>query len=240
MDPESPAGARTLFVAGFGTGVWKSTDDGKSWTLKNNGIEGTDPFAWRLARDTQGVMYLVVARRTEEGEYGTAGDGALYRSKDEADTWEKMPLPEGLNGPNGLAIDPRDPKRLYLAAWGRYEADGAVMGGIWLSTDAGKTWDNVLDRDQYIYDVTIDPDNPDILYACGFGSSAWRSTDAGESWTRIPGFNFKWGHRVLPDPRHPGKIFITTFGGSVWYGPAEGDPDAAEDIVTPVVSYGTD
>jgi hypothetical protein len=35
---------------------------------------------------------------------------------------------------------------------------------------------------------------------------------------------------VIPDPADAGRIFITTFGGSVWHGPAEGDPKAAEDM----------
>jgi hypothetical protein len=38
---------------------------------------------------------------------------------------------------------------------------------------------------------------------------------------------------VIPDPRDPAWIFITTFGGGVWYGPAAGDPDALEDIAGP-------
>ena len=33
-------------------------------------------------------------------------------------------------------------------------------------------------------------------------------------------------------------IYITTFGGSVWYGPADGDPRAGEDIVTRALGYG--
>ncbi|MHC4713605.1 MAG: WD40/YVTN/BNR-like repeat-containing protein [Planctomycetota bacterium] len=237
LDPASPTKARILYVAGFGTGVWKSTDGGKTWALRNEGIEGGDPFAWRFARDSNGVLYLIVARRSEDGSYNNAGDGALYRSTDGAETWEKMSLPEGLNGPNGLAIDPDDPKRLYLAVWGRYEPDGAKTGGIWLSTDAGATWKNVLSEDQYIYDVTIDPRDPSVLYACGFTSSAWRSEDRGETWKRVKGYNFKWGHRVICDPGDPDMIYVTTFGGSVWYGPAKGDPDAAEDIVAPAASY---
>jgi hypothetical protein len=91
---------------------------------------------------------------------------------------------------------------------------------------------------QHVYDITVDPRDSRILYACGFESSAWRSTDRGETWHRISGYNFKWGHRVIPDPRDPDSIFITTFGGSVWHGPAAGDTDAAEDIVTPILSYG--
>jgi hypothetical protein len=32
-------------------------------------------------------------------------------------------------------------------------------------------------------------------------------------------------------------IYVTTFGGSLWHGPAKGDPSAPEDIVTPAVAY---
>ncbi len=45
------------------------------------------------------------------------------------------------------------------------------------------------------------------------------------------------GHRVIPDPERADRIFVTTFGGSVWYGPAAGDPKATDDIVTPVAAY---
>jgi hypothetical protein len=61
-----------------------------------------------------------------------------------------------------------------------------------------------------------------VLYAAGFESSAWRSPDRGMHWARVPGFNFKWGHRVIPDPQDRNKIYITTFGGSVWHGSVNG------------------
>jgi len=237
LDPESPVERRVLYVAAFGKGVYKSTDGGDHWTLKNNGIEGNEPYAWRLARDRDGAIYLIVARRSDDGSIGNAYDGALYRSVDGAEHWVKLPLPKGVNGPNGLAIDPRDAKRLYLAAWGRSAPEGAVDGGIFLSTDAGASWRPVLDRDQHVYDVTIDPRNPKLVYASGFESSAWRSEDRGLTWKRIGGYNFKWGHRVIPDPFHPDKIYVTTFGGSIWHGPAKGDANAPEDIATPVVRW---
>jgi len=222
----------------LGKGVFKSTDGGRTWALRNQGLPGPEPFAWRLARDKNGTLYVVLARRSEDGSFGNAQDGALFRSRDGADHWEGITLPKGVNGPNGLAIDAQNPNRLYLAAWGRKTAEGAVDGGIFISTDGGNSWRNVLSQDQHVYDITIDPRDPKVLYACGFESSAWRSTDRGETWKRIRGFNFKWGHRVIPDPRDPGRIYITTFGGSVWYGPATGDPQAAEDIVTPSLAYG--
>jgi photosystem II stability/assembly factor-like uncharacterized protein len=78
LDPQSPENARTLYVAAFGKGVYKSVDGGGAWTLKNRGLAGDEPFAWRLARAANGGIYLVVARRSEDGRIGDAGDGGLY------------------------------------------------------------------------------------------------------------------------------------------------------------------
>jgi photosystem II stability/assembly factor-like uncharacterized protein len=173
-----------------------------------------------MVRDSVGALYLIVARRSDDGGFGNAGDGAVYRSTDGAEHWSGVPLPAGLNGPNGLAIDPRDPTRLYLAAWGRSTREGAADGGIYLSVNRGATWRRVLDRDQHIYDVTIDPNDARVLYATGFESGAWRSADRGLTWRRIPGFDFKWAHRVAVDPLDRARIYVTTYGGSVWHGMA--------------------
>jgi hypothetical protein len=47
----------------------------------------------------------------------------------------------------------------------------------------------------------------------------FRKTEASTG-AEIPGFNFKWGHRVTPDPENPKAVYITTFGGDVWHGTA--------------------
>ncbi len=234
LDRRSPKTARVLYVTGFGRGVYKSTDSGASWASKNRGLPANEPFAWRLTQDSAGTLYIVIARRSEDGSIGNSKDGSLYRSKDGAETWEAVALPEGVNGPNGLTVDPSNPARMYLSAWARKSTDKDAGGGIFLTTDSGRTWKRTLDRDGHIYDVTIDPGNSAILYACGFESSVWRSGDRGETWARVPGYNFKWGHRVIPDVAHPGMIYVTTFGGSVWYGPSTGDPNASGDIVPPI------
>jgi photosystem II stability/assembly factor-like uncharacterized protein len=233
LDPTSPVGQRTLYACGFGSGVYKSTDNGRTWQLKNRGITEAIPFAWRIVRADDGTLYLILARNNG-GRYGEPGSGALYRSVDGAEQWEKMTLPDGCNGPNGLALDPRDNRRMYLAAWGQERTDVDTGGGVFLSIDKGQTWKNVFNKSQHVYDVTIDLKTPDTLYVCGFDASAYRSTDAGLHWTRIRGYNFKWGHRVIVDPNDASKIYITTFGGSVWHGPAAGDKIAPEDIVAPV------
>jgi photosystem II stability/assembly factor-like uncharacterized protein len=234
LDPDSPAGARTLYACAYGRGVFKSADDGRTWSARNTGLEQRQPFAWRITRAKDRTLYLVVARRSERGRLGDADDGALYRSTDGADHWVRVALPAGTNGPNGIAVDPGDPRRLYLAAWGVATPGGDTGGGIFLSTDAGATWTNVLPQSQHVYDVTIDPRDPSVLYASGFDQAAYRSADRGATWTRLRGFNFKWGHRVVPDLADPKSVYVTTFGGSVWHGPAAGDPEAVEDVVRPV------
>ena len=233
VDPTSPRGQRTVYATGFGRGVYKSTDNGRTWQLRNAGIEQRQPFAWRITRGEDGTLYLVVARRSERGRIGDADDGALYRSTDGAAHWTRMALPPGTNGPSGLTIDPRDPKRLYLAAWGVAPPGGDTGGGIFLSTDRGATWTNVLPESQHVYDVTVDPRDPAVLFASGFDQAAYRSADRGQTWSRLRGFNFKWGARVIPDAAEPAMVYVTTFGGSVWHGPATGDPAAAEDRLPP-------
>jgi photosystem II stability/assembly factor-like uncharacterized protein len=237
LDPASPANARVLYVTALGRGVYKSIDGGKSWSLKNRGLEGSDPLGWRMTRDREGVLYLIIARRSDDGSIGNSGDGALYKSTDGAEHWTHLTLPAGVNSPNGLAVDPRDSKHLLLAAWGRSTPPQAQGGGIYASSDGGKTWRNVLANDQHIYDITVDPHDPKVMYAAGFESSAWRSTNAGATWERIRGYNFKWGHRVIPDPTDSEKIYITTYGGGVWHGPAKGDPAAVDEIATPALAH---
>jgi photosystem II stability/assembly factor-like uncharacterized protein len=230
----------TIYACAFGKGVYKSTDNGKTWTLKNKGIDGKEPFAWRIIRNEKnGELFLIVCRRSDDGSIGNQFDGAVYRSSNGAENWTKMKIPEGTNGPMSLIIDPENNNRLLLSAWGRptpgqFTED--IGGGIFLSSDNGETWSQVLVKDQHIHDITYDTRN-NTYYACGFNGSAYRSDDQGKSWSRIKGFNFKWGKRVDPDPADPNKIYIITFGGGVWHGPAKGDPNAAEDIVTPLLSY---
>ena len=234
LDPRSPKGNRTLYAAAFGRGVYKSVDNGRTWALKNNGLAPDprqQPFAWRLVLDEVRTLYLVVARRSERGRIGDADDGALYKSIDGAEHWTPLPLPKGTNGPNGLTVDCRDPRRLYLSAWGVATPGGDTGGGVFVSADGGQTWRRATIDAQHVYDVTIDPRTPDVMYACGFDQGVYRSTDRGDTWQRIRGFNFKWGQRVAIDPADPAQIYVTTFGGGVWHGPAAGDPSSTEDVV---------
>jgi hypothetical protein len=51
-----------------------------------------------------------------------------------------------------------------------------------------------------------------------FCAAAYRSDDYGKTWKKIKGYDFHWGHRVIPDVNNPDKVYLTTFGSSVWHG----------------------
>jgi photosystem II stability/assembly factor-like uncharacterized protein len=153
---------------------------------------------------------------------------AKAKTAQHPDHWQRRDLPAGVTGPTGLEVDPRNPKRLYLTAWGQEGEDADWNGGVFASDDGGQTWQVIFTQSQHVYDLTIDSRNPDTLYITGFDAAAYRSTDRGAHWARIKGYDFKWGHRVILDPNDPTQIYITTYGGGVWHGPAAGADNPLE------------
>lgn len=217
LDPSSPVGSRTLYAAVFDKGVYKSVDDGHSWTLKNNGIS-ENLNAWRFVILPDGSLFLLVARGKTNKK---VVDGALYKSTDGADTWERVPLPEGVNAPNDMAFDPDDIKRMYLACWPEEGAGECRGGGVYATCDAGETWSNILDPAAYVYSVTVHPDNPAMIFAVTFNNAVYHSDNKGRTWSMLEGYDFKWGHRAVIDPYNKDMMYLTTFGSSVWYGPVK-------------------
>lgn len=218
LDPQSPAGRRTLYAAGFGKGVYKSVDDGHTWALKNNGL-GENLNAWRILLLPDGALYLVIARGKRQGKII---DGEIFRSTEGAEHWEKVLLPDGVNAPNDLVFDPENPERMYLACWPYTQNGDEVYGGAYITENGGKSWDNIFDRSSYVYGLALHPDRSSEVFLVNFEGSAYRSENRGISWKRVEGYNFKWGHRPIVDPYNKDMLYITTFGSSVWHGPARG------------------
>lgn len=128
---------------------------------------------------------------------------------------------------NDLAVDPTNPDTLYA---------GTAGGGVWRSTDAGRTWEQPSgDLTNYTVEwVEVDPADPARLWAAvdQRGPSAmFRSTDRGASWKRVTdrvqgelGNLHAVGQRVAFAPGKPGTMFVpstnlhyrTEDGGKTW------------------------
>jgi len=227
LDEKSPAGNRTLYAAGYGKGVYKSTDDGETWELKLHGMRGNGNLnAYKLLLLPDGRLYAIVARGQKRRK---EVDGALYVSNDNAESWTKVDLPENLNAPNHIEYDPSDPKRLYLSCWPKTIKGREYGGGVYKSDD-GVNWEQIYKEDAHVFGLAVDPDDGNNLYICGFDHSAHRSSDRGKTWKKLRGYNFHWGHQPVLDPYDKDMLYITTYGSSVWYGPRKGDPNAFEDV----------
>lgn len=237
MDIHSDVGNRTLYTTVYNKGVFKSTDDGQNWKLCNNGLDSnTAAFEITIAAD--GNLYLVVCPvpAFKNGEKGSAFySGAVYKSTDGAASWKKLQVTANdLLFPSGLTTDSDDPNTIYLGCWANIslrdlvgsavakdnDADSRIYfpGGIYRSGDGGEHWQNIFDSTQYVYDLTVDPYHKGRLYCNTFNGAAYRSDDAGKQWKRLAGYDFHWGHRVMPDVRDTSKVYITTYGSGVWHG----------------------
>ena len=226
IDPASPAGSRIIYVSIFDRGIYKSDDGGENWKEVNKGL-GENLFAWQLRLDSRGRLFALFARGERKG---VTVDGGVYYSDDGASTWNKIILPEKVNGPHDLLLNPENPDIMYLCCWPRTSDGIDINGGVLKTVDGGKEWKQVFDDRVRVNSAGMEPKNPSVIYINTFQNAAYRSEDSGATWNRIEGYRFKWGQRAMPDVNNPGMLYLSTYGGSVFYGPAKGIPGAFEDI----------
>jgi len=138
--------------------------------MKNAGITELDPYAWRLVRASEGALYLILARANQGSTARrTAAERSTSPSMGRA-LGETAPS-EGTNGPNGLALDPRDNRRMYLAAWGLEREGGSTGGGVFLSRRRIEL-DDHLRPGATCLRCDRRPESADTLYICGFDADA--------------------------------------------------------------------
>jgi photosystem II stability/assembly factor-like uncharacterized protein len=176
-------------------GVWKTTDAGRIWVPLTDGLSTSSVGAIAVAPSDPNVIYVGSGEGLQRPDLST-GDG-IYRSTDAGRTWTHLGLRNAQQIPM-IAVDPADPKRLYVAALGHPYGPNPERG-IYRSTDGGETFEKVLykDEDTGGMDVAIDPSNPKNVYAVlwearqgpwengvfsGPGSGFYKSTDGGTTW----------------------------------------------------------
>jgi photosystem II stability/assembly factor-like uncharacterized protein len=107
---------------------------------------------------------------------------------------------------------------------------GSVCGGVWKSTNAGRTWTPIFDSQPVasIGAIAVAPSDPNCVYvgtgesdmrdSISFGNGMYKSTDAGNTWRRIGLDNTRQIARVLVDPKNPEVVFVAAMGHA--YGPS--------------------
>ncbi|MBU0725301.1 MAG: exo-alpha-sialidase [Alphaproteobacteria bacterium] len=219
----------TIYAGGgnewFGPAVWKSTDQGKSWTHSSAGLtygEGEPPIkaVWSLAvRD--GVLYAGV------------DPAGLFRSTDGGETWEHVQglrdhptRPHWMAGGAGLIlhsllVHPEDANRIWV---------GISSAGVFYTGDGGKSWEprnkgtradyNPEDQrypefGQCVHSLVMAAGEPDILYQqnhCGM----YRSEDGGQNWISIePGLPSSFGFPAAAHPRDTDTLFLLPLNGDI-------------------------
>ena len=198
MHPERP---RIFYVASATGGLFKTTNNGTTFTPVFDSYGSSSVGAVALAPSNPQVVWVGTGEANARNSVSW-GDG-VYRSDDGGESWTHCGL-EKTRHVGGIAVDPSDPARVYVAAmghtWGRNPERG-----LYRTTDAGTTWEQVLfvDDQTGAIDVQVDPADPTRIFAAtyqrqrdefdsndpalqtGPGSGLWRSEDGGDSWQRL-------------------------------------------------------
>ena len=178
-------------------GVWKTVNDGTSWTPVF-GKEGSYSIgSVALDPNDSSIVWVGTGESNSQRSVGY-GDG-IYRSDDGGKNWQNLGLKRSEHI-GRVVIDPRDSKVVYVAAEGPLWGPGGDRG-LYKTTDGGKTWKPVLtiSENTGVVDVQLDPSNPDIVYAAAYQrrrhvftlidggpeSAIYKSTDAGVTWKKL-------------------------------------------------------
>lgn len=212
-----------FYIGAVNGGIWRTDDAGRTWRQTFN------------ARSTSSIGSIAVAPSDDNVIYAGSGEGlqrpdlsvgnGIYKSTNAGKTWQHLGLRHGEQIP-WIAVDPRNPNRLFVAVLGHPYGPNAQRG-IFRSTDGGKTFQRVLYKNENVggYDVVIDPSNSKIVYATLWaarqapwemtdsyeiaGSGVYKSTDGGTTWSPLrDGFPPRLGRVELSIPASdPNRVY---------------------------------
>jgi photosystem II stability/assembly factor-like uncharacterized protein len=205
-----PGQPHTVLAGAVNGGVWKSDDDGRTWTP----IFDSQP--------TQSIGAIAVAPSNPQIIYVASGEGlhrpdlsvgnGVYRSVDAGQTWMHLSLDDAQQIPS-IAVDPHDANRVYAAVLGHPYGPSAQRG-VYRSVDGGATWSRVLDRGENTGSsfIRIDPYDPRTLYA-GF----WHARSG------------PWEDKTMYNGPN-GGLFKSTDGGDHWRALKDGLPEGLSQL----------
>jgi photosystem II stability/assembly factor-like uncharacterized protein len=191
-----PGQPNVFYIGQVNGGVGKSDDYGRTWTPIFDHESTQSIGAIAVAPSNPDILYVASGEGLHRPDL-SVGNG-IYKSTDAGKTWTHLGLRDGLQIP-ALALDPRDPNRVFAAVLGHPYGPNEERG-LFRSTDGGQTWQKILYKNENTgaSDVEIDPSNPDVIYASmwevregpwednnevnGTGGGLFKSTDGGNTW----------------------------------------------------------
>jgi photosystem II stability/assembly factor-like uncharacterized protein len=212
VDPNQPdivwAGT---YGEGAAFGVFKSTDDGETWSLKTNGIalDGDIGLVFRGFTIQPGDANVVYAQAevptTQNGWEFNRVKGRVYKTANGGESWTK--IWEGENLARYVIVHPDNPAVLYLStgifdreAWNSDCRSGALGGvGVLKSTNGGQSWSAVNTglTDLYVGSLRMHPANPQVLFAAAGNNACsgqytgqingglFRTANGGAAWRKV-------------------------------------------------------
>ncbi len=193
--PQEP---NVFYIGVNNGGVWKTTDYGRTWMPIFDDQPTGSIGDIIVAPSNPNVIYVGSGEGLQRPDL-SVGNG-MYRSTDAGKTWTHVGL-ENVQQIAGLAIDPSNENRVFVAALGHPYGPNTERG-IYSTLDGGKTWSKALyiDENTGASQVAFDPKNSNIIYADlwagrqgpwengawnGPNSGLFKSTDGGATWKKL-------------------------------------------------------
>ena len=226
-----PQDSNTLYAAAEssyrgGGGVFKSTDRGANWNPANSGLPALQsvPFsitpAYTVAFDPQdaNTLYAGIVNFQNPGVYKSTNGGANWSAA------AGSGLPKTWFAVISFVFDPRSASTVYAVLYDEWEDNAEdVHVGIYKSTDSGESWNAVNDGLPptpwgyvWVNALTIDPKNPDTLYAATNNSGVFKSKNGGASWSPANSGLTEGISSLAIDPLNPNTLYAGTWDHGVF------------------------
>ena len=205
-------------VVGYGDGVYKSEDGGKSW--KNMGL-GKSEHIGKIVVDANNPDIVFVAAYGPV--WNSGGERGIYKTTDGGKTWKNVLNVSEHTGFNEVMMDPRNSNVLYAAAHQRQRKVFTYIGGgpesaLYKSTDGGGTWNKMMNGLPSGVDIgrigmAMSPINPDYLFAVVEAAEGkgglYASTNRGASWEKRGPFTTSGNYyqEIFCDPKNINRIY---------------------------------
>lgn len=218
-----------------GVGVLKSTDGGGNWSPINTGLTDLYVGALRMHPTDHNILFAATGNNACSGGYEGDVFSNLFRTTTGGTFWTKMLTNDDIV--TTVNFSPSNPDIVYAGSASAFykSSDG---GYAWSRLDNGNgIWGPVGIRAGVPIDVTVDPDNPSVLYANNYGGGVFRSTDGAQTWeVWSSGYTGAELHDLAVPPGSSREVyaigrsgpFVSRNNGGSWSGLANGAANFAE------------